>query len=172
MNILLIEDNETLAKGLIYLLEQNKYKAIHTLNIKESINYLSKNRPDLIILDASLPDGNGFDLYDKEIKQRKINTIFLTAKDDEDDIVRGLELGAEDFTAEENVYEIITAPSDFSAIREELEKQGLEFLEAEVQMVPSTTVALDEKGAEKMEKLIDRLNDLDDVMNVYHNWEE
>ena len=83
-----------------------------------------------------------------------------------------LELGAEDFTAEENVYEIITAPSDFSAIREELEKQGLEFLEAEVQMVPSTTVALDEKGAEKMEKLIDRLNDLDDVMNVYHNWEE
>ena len=97
MNILLIEDNETLAKGLIYLLEQNKYKAIHTLNIKESINYLSKNRPDLIILDASLPDGNGFDLYDKEIKQRKINTIFLTAKDDEDDIVRGLELGAEDY---------------------------------------------------------------------------
>ena len=87
MNILLIEDNETLAKGLIYLLEQNKYKVIHTLNIKESINYLSKNRPDLIILDASLPDGNGFDLYDKEIKQRKINTIFLTAKDDEDDIV-------------------------------------------------------------------------------------
>ena len=67
------------------------------LNIKESINYLSKNRPDLIILDASLPDGNGFDLYDKEIKQRKINTIFLTAKDDEDDIVRGLELGAEDY---------------------------------------------------------------------------
>ena len=91
----------------------------------------------------------------------------------EDDLMmQVLELGAEDFTAEENVYEIITAPSDFSAIREELEKQGLEFLEAEVQMVPSTTVALDEKGAEKMEKLIDRLNDLDDVMNVYHNWEE
>ena len=39
-------------------------------------------------------------------------------------------------------------------------------------MVPTTYVALDEKGAEKMEKLIDRLNDLDDVMNVYHNWEE
>ena len=85
------------ARLMNILLIQNKYKSIHTLYIKESINYLSKNRPDLIILDASLPDGNGFDLYDKEIKQRKINTIFLTAKDDEDDIVRGLELGAEDY---------------------------------------------------------------------------
>ena len=56
--------------------------------------------------------------------------------------------------------------------REELEAQGLEFLEASVQMVPSTTVALDEHGAEKMNRLIDNLNDLDDVMNVYHNWEE
>ena len=65
-----------------------------------------------------------------------------------------------------------TAPSDFSSVRESLEGLGLNFLEASVQMVPSTTVKLDEHGAEKMNKLIDNLNDLDDVMNVYHNWEE
>ena len=97
MKILLVEDNETLAKGLVYSLEQNKYKAIHTLNIKESINYLIDEKPDLIILDISLPDGNGFDLYNREISKRKIATIFLTAKDDEDDIVKGLELGADDY---------------------------------------------------------------------------
>ena len=97
MKILLVEDNETLAKGLVYSLEQNKYNVIHTLNIKDTINYLIDEKPDLIILDISLPDGNGFDLYNREIRKRKIATIFLTAKDDEDDIVKGLELGADDY---------------------------------------------------------------------------
>ena len=97
MKILLVEDNETLAKGLVYSLEQNKYNVIHTLNIKDTINYLIDEKPDLIILDISLPDGKGFDLYNREISKRKIATIFLTAKDDEDDIVKGLELGADDY---------------------------------------------------------------------------
>lgn len=97
MKILLVEDNETLAKGLVYLLEQNKYNVIHTLNVKDTINYLINEKPDLIILDISLPDGDGFDLYNREISKRKIATIFLTAKDDEDDIVKGLELGADDY---------------------------------------------------------------------------
>ena len=97
MKILLVEDNELLAKGLVYSLEQNKYNVIHTLNIKDTINYLIDEKPDLIILDISLPDGNGFDLYNREISKRKIATIFLTAKDDEDDIVKGLELGADDY---------------------------------------------------------------------------
>ena len=97
MKILLVEDNELLAKGLVYSLEQNKYNVIHTLNIKDTINYLIDEKPDLIILDISLPDGDGFDLYNREISKRKIATIFLTAKDDEDDIVKGLELGADDY---------------------------------------------------------------------------
>ena len=97
MQILLVEDNETLAKGLIYSLEQNKYNVIHKMNVKETSNYLKNNKPDLIILDVSLPDGDGFSLYSNLIKQRKIATIFLTAKDDEDDVVTGLELGADDY---------------------------------------------------------------------------
>lgn len=97
MKILLVEDNELLAKGLVYSLEQNKYNVIHTLNVKDTIKYLINEKPDLIILDISLPDGDGFDLYNREISKRKIATIFLTAKDDEDDIVKGLELGADDY---------------------------------------------------------------------------
>ena len=92
---------------------------------------------------------------------------------DEDDLMMlALDAGAEDFEASEEIYEVTTEPSDFSAVREKLEEAGLTFLEADVQMVPSTTVELDEKGQEKMERLIDRLDELDDVMNVYHNWEE
>jgi len=91
----------------------------------------------------------------------------------EDDLMLlAIDSGAEDFASEEEIYEITTAPEDFSNVQEELEKQGLTFLEAGVQMVPTTYVALDEKGVEKMEKLIERLEDLDDVSEVYHNWDE
>lgn len=97
MHILLVEDNVMVAKGLIYSLEQQKYEITHTLNFNNTKLYLENNSIDLIILDISLPDGNGFTLYEKYIKDKAIPTIFLTARDDEDDIVKGLELGAEDY---------------------------------------------------------------------------
>ena len=91
----------------------------------------------------------------------------------EDDLMMlALDAGAEDFSSEDEIYQIITEPNDFSVVREKLEESGLEFLEAEVQMVPTTTVSLDEKGQEKMERLLEKLDELDDVSNVYHNWAE
>ena len=88
----------------------------------------------------------------------------------EDDVMMlALDAGAEDFVAEDEVYEITTDPADFAQVSEKLEEAGLEL---EVQMVPTTTVQLDEKGVEKMERLIERLEELDDVANIYHNWEE
>ncbi len=95
-----------------------------------------------------------------------------TSMSEDDLMMLALEAGAEDFSSEEEVYEITTDPADFTAVREKLEEAGLEFIEAEVQMVPTTTVKLDEKGTEKMERLIENLEDLDDVSNIYHNWEE
>jgi len=95
-----------------------------------------------------------------------------TSMEEDEIMMLALEAGAEDFSAEDEIYEVITEPSKFSIVREKLEEAGLEFLEAEVQMIPTTTVSLDEKGIEKMERLIERLEDLDDVANIYHNWEE
>ncbi|MFR7874686.1 MAG: YebC/PmpR family DNA-binding transcriptional regulator [Christensenellales bacterium] len=90
----------------------------------------------------------------------------------EDDIMMlALDAGAEDFEAEEEIYTVTTSPEDFSKVREALENEGLSFVEASVQMVPTTYVALDEKSQERMEKLLDNLDELDDVMNVYHNSE-
>jgi YebC/PmpR family DNA-binding regulatory protein len=91
----------------------------------------------------------------------------------EDDLMMlAIEAGAEDFSAEEEVYQITTAPSDFTAVTEKLSAEGIEFLEAGVEMVPSTYISLDEKASEKMQRLIDNLEDLDDVVEVFHNWEE
>lgn len=95
--ILLIEDNESIAKALLYSLNQKGYDIVHKTNIKDTLSFLEKEKVELIILDISLPDGDGFTLYEDKIKKLKIPTIFLTAKDEEDDVVKGLELGAEDY---------------------------------------------------------------------------
>ena len=97
MDILLIEDNESIINGLTYAFNQNNYNLIAKTTIKESVYYLENNHPELIILDISLPDGNGFDLYENIIKEKNIPVIFLTARDEEDDIIKGLNLGAEDY---------------------------------------------------------------------------
>ncbi len=97
MHILLVEDNEMVAKGLCYSLSQYGFVVTHKNNANSSILFLESNKVDLVVLDISLPDGNGFDIYRTQIKQKNIPTIFLTARDDEDDIVKGLELGADDY---------------------------------------------------------------------------
>jgi len=89
---------------------------------------------------------------------------------DEDEVMMAaLEAGAEDVVADEEVFEITTDPAAFSQVREELEKGGMEFLSAELQMVPQNTVTPDEENTEKIQKLLDMLDENDDVSSVWHN---
>ena len=97
MHVLLVEDNESLARGLEYALKAEAYDVTHASNVKEAQEAVADRLPELVILDVALPDGNGFFLYQKVLKEKDIPTVFLTARDEEDDIVRGLELGAEDY---------------------------------------------------------------------------
>lgn len=97
MKILLIEDNLSIQKGLLYSLKQNQYEVLISSSCKEALNFLKENEFSLIILDVSLPDGNGFDLYKLIKEEYEIPTIFLTARDLEEDIVKGFSLGAEDY---------------------------------------------------------------------------
>ncbi|MBQ8472468.1 MAG: response regulator transcription factor [Bacilli bacterium] len=95
--ILLVEDNLSIIKGLTYTLSKNNYEVVSTISVSETLKVLESNSFDLIIIDISLPDGNGFDLY--KIIKEKYNTpsIFLTAKDLEEDIVYGFNLGIDDY---------------------------------------------------------------------------
>lgn len=94
--ILLVEDNEYISKGLKYSLEENNYNVVVAKSVKTAKKEFN-DEIELAILDVSLPDGNGFDLYEDFIKGKNIPTIFLTAKDSEEDIVKGLDLGADDY---------------------------------------------------------------------------
>ncbi len=98
MNILLVEDSLTIIKGLEYSFSQNHYQLVSMTSVRNARQYL-ENQPkiDLVILDITLPDGNGFYLYEDVIKKLNIPTIFLTARDEEDDICKGLNMGADDY---------------------------------------------------------------------------
>ena len=90
--------------------------------------------------------------------------------DEEEMMMTALDAGAEDVNVEEDVYEILTAPNDFSAVREKREQQGITFLSAEVQKIPQNTVAVtDPDTIVKIQKMLDLLEENDDVQNVFHN---
>ena len=90
---------------------------------------------------------------------------------DEDEMMMiALEAGAEDVKVDDDVFEIVTAPNDFSTVRENLEKQGITFLSAEVAKIPQNTVSVtDPDTVLKIQKMLDLLEENDDVQNVYHN---
>ncbi|MDD5794335.1 MAG: YebC/PmpR family DNA-binding transcriptional regulator [Clostridiales bacterium] len=93
-------------------------------------------------------------------------------KDEDEVMMMALDAGAEDFNADEDeVFVITTTPEDFTSVCENLKNQGLEFLEAEVKMIPDTYTAINEEDAAKFQKMLDLLDDDDDVTEVYHNAE-
>ncbi len=108
-------------------------------------------------------DSKGVIIIDNEEEELDEDTVMMDA----------LDSGAEDFSAQEGCFEILTAPDDLGTVRDALEEKGYAFASAEVEKIPQTTVALtDEKDILFMNKLIEALEDDDDVQNVYHNWEE
>ena len=92
--------------------------------------------------------------------------------DEEELMMMALDAGADDFSADEECYEIVTSPEAFSAVREKLEASKLVFADAEIKYVPQNYVAVSEEAAVKLQRLIDALEDNDDVQNVWTNWEE
>lgn len=97
MDILLVEDNLTIVKGLEYAFLNQGYRFMALTRARETRRYLAEHSVDLIVLDIALPDGNGLALYEETIRGKNIPTIFLTAEDDEEVIVKSLNLGADDY---------------------------------------------------------------------------
>ena len=96
-----------------------------------------------------------------------------TCKLEEDDLMMlALENGAENMETSEEVYEITSNPTDFSTLSQALEENGISFLEADIKMVPNNYISLDENGTKRMELILEKLDELDDVIDIYHNWEE
>ena len=108
-------------------------------------------------------DRNGQIIIDKEECEMDADDLMMIA----------LDAGAEDFSEEEDSFEVLTDPDEFSAVREALEKEGIPMMEAEVAMIPQTYVELtDEQDIKNLQRTLDLLDDDDDVQYVWHNWDE
>ena len=97
MRILLVEDNESIILGLEYLLTQEGYQAVTARSLEEAAAAVKKQPVDLILLDITLPDGNGFDFCRRVKEKGDTSVIFLTAREEEGDVVKGLDMGADDY---------------------------------------------------------------------------
>ncbi|WP_276897350.1 YebC/PmpR family DNA-binding transcriptional regulator [Dialister micraerophilus] len=102
-------------------------------------------------------------------KKKGIIIVDKETTDEDTLMLLALDSGAEDVQAHEEVYEIITEPDAFIAVSEALEKEGIEVESSEVSMIPDNTVSLDGEKAESMQKMIEALEEIDDVQEVYHN---
>lgn len=97
MNLFLLEDDYAIATGLCYSLENEGYSVTHASGVKQAIDIISKEKFLLYILDLTLPDGSGYDVCKEIKKQGDLPVIFLTAYDDEVNVVMGFEFGADDY---------------------------------------------------------------------------
>ncbi len=98
-SLLIVEDDDTLAQGLAFTLEREGYSVAHAGGKAEAEALLSSRSFDLLVLDVMLPDGSGYDLCRSVRLRSAVPVIFLTARDEEVNVVRGLELGADDYVA-------------------------------------------------------------------------
>ena len=94
-------------------------------------------------------------------------------KDADELMMLSLEAGADDFNEEDDCYEVLTSPDDFTAVHDVLSKENVIMASAEVTMIPQTYVELtSDDDIKKMNRILSLLDDEDDVQNVYHNWDE
>ncbi|AOV07620.1 YebC/PmpR family DNA-binding transcriptional regulator [Sporosarcina ureilytica] len=102
---------------------------------------------------------------------RKGRLMIERTEDTDEDMIMlaALEAGAEDIESSEEGFEIITEAADFLQVKNELEESGIEFVSADIEMIPSMHTAIPEESEEQFEKMLDMLEDDDDVQNVYHN---
>ena len=107
-----------------------------------------------------------------QFEQKGVLIIERGDLDEDETMMTVLDAGADDFQADEDCFQIYTAPEDFSAVRDALTEAGFEFAQAEIQMVPQNTITLEsQEDMAQLRKLLDSLEDNDDVQHVWHNWE-
>ncbi len=95
--ILYVEDDLSLIEGLKYTLEKNGFQVDNARTVKEAYQFFQGSRYDLLLLDVTLPDGTGFDICKEVRKTSAVPIIYLTASDEEISIIRGLDMGGDDY---------------------------------------------------------------------------
>ena len=152
------------------------YEGYGPCNLAVIVNVLTDNKNRIAAEMRHIFDKSGGNLgatgcVSWSFDKKGLLVIERTALMDEDEVtMAALDAGADDFVAQDDVFEVYTDPNSFGVVREALEAQGFEFLSAEVAMIPQNTVDItDEESRDKVQRFLDMLDDNDDVQEVFHN---
>lgn len=149
IQILIIEDDRHIGEGLQFLLESEGYCAELAMSVSEGREKLEKGKTQLLILDVNLPDGSGFEFFQK-IQSKKIPVIFLTALDEEKNIVKGFNLGADEYiTKPFRPRELV------SRVKNVIRLTGIEDSRKQELIIGNVSIHLEEKVAYKNGKQLE-----------------
>ena len=169
-HVLIVDDDDKLRRLLNQYLTRSGFTITEACSPIEAQEILKLFSFDAIVMDVMMPFQNGV-AYTKELRQKGLTTpiLILTAMGDTNNRISGLEAGADDVVTEDEVFTIITTPSNFNAVKDYFEAKGITFLSADVELVPQSYVDLDDDQYAVFTKMIDEFEENDDVQDVYHN---
>ena len=171
--VLVIEDDKSIRNFFRTVLEANNYDVLIATTGAEGYSMVTSQCPDVVILDLGLPDMDGMTILKNVRQWSSMPVLVVSARTHEKDKVAALDAGAEDFSEEEDSFEILTSPDDLEAVRETLEAKKIPMAQAEETMIPQNYVALDDETALKnLQRTLDLLEEDDDVQAVYTNLDE
>lgn len=142
--VLIIEDDEILNAGLCFHLQRKNIEAEPAYTLAEADSYLKSQEPDLILLDVNLPDGSGFDFARKVLAKQSAAFVFLTAHNLDDDVIQGLQLGADDYITKP--FNILEVKARIKAIMRRSSKKSRRGGQAETKMITAGDLKLDREG--------------------------
>ena len=170
--IYIIEDDENIRNLLKIALEGFGYEAEGFETAEEGLERIKEEVPSLAIFDWMLPGMDGVTAI-RKIRQtdglQELPIMLLTAKEKELDKVVGLDCGADDVADDGDVWTITTSMEDFTSVRDALESKGVAMESSSLAMVPKNLQAVDVETGQKVMRLMDALDESDDVQNVYTN---
>ena len=171
--VLVIEVDKSIRNFFRTVLEANNYDVLIATTGAEGYSMVTSQCPDVVILDLGLPDMDGMTILKNVRQWSSMPVLVVSARTHEKDKVAALDAGAEDFSEEEDSFEILTSPDDLEAVRETLEAKKIPMAQAEETMIPQNYVALDDETALKnLQRTLDLLEEDDDVQAVYTNLDE
>jgi len=151
------------------------FEMITASNGSQGMKTCAASKPDLVLLDVNLPDGNGIEICRRlkaDERLRHIPILLMTGEAVAvESCVEGLEAGAEDVRVGEGIYEVVTTVEDFEPVRQAVVAKGIEPSTADISMIPQNTVRLEGHQARQLLKLMEELEDHEDVQNVYANFD-
>ena len=174
-DILIVDDDSNITDLLRVNLRSKGY-GVSVCPIAEDVDRKALDSTVLVIVDAMRQAYSGLDLiYDlkEDPDTEHMAVILYSPIKSERMVIDALDAGADDFNAEDNVFEITTDPDAFNDVVKALEEKNYAFVSADISLVPQTYVKLEsDEDIKNMEKLLDMLDDNEDVQNTYHNWDQ